>query len=88
MDPLRTALDGTEEAQQLSDGSLCVCGRPKDPYHTDRPTAPGTPWHPYTVPTGRHERGCLAVSGSHDAALCGRLWEKDGNDDTREAHHE
>lgn len=62
----------------------CVCGRPKNPYHTDQPTAPGAPWHPYTAPTGRHEHGCLAVSGPHDTALCERLWEKSDRNGTEE----
>jgi hypothetical protein len=60
-------------AEQPSAAELCVCGRPKD-YHTDRPAAPGAPWHRYTVPTGRHDRGCLVISGPHAAALCGSLW--------------
>ena len=52
---------------------VCVCGRPKG-YHTERPTAPGAPWHRYTLPTGRHERGCLVISGPHDKDLCSTLW--------------
>ena len=52
----------------------CVCSRAKDD-HTDRPSAPGAPWHPYTVPTGRHEHGCVVISGPHDKALCESLWE-------------
>jgi hypothetical protein len=51
----------------------CVCGRLKD-HHTERPATPGMPWHPFTVPTGRHERGCIVIRGPHDAALCGGLW--------------
>lgn len=51
----------------------CVCGRPKD-YHTNQPAALGAPWHRYTLPTGRHERGCLVISSPHDAALCRSLW--------------
>lgn len=61
-------------AEQSSAAELCVCGRPKG-YHTDRPAEPDAPWHPYTVPTGRHERGCLVIGGPHDAALCSALWE-------------
>jgi len=66
-----TARDGAA----VSDDPTCVCGRPKD-YHTERPAAPGAPWHPYTVPTGRHERGCLVISGPHDASLCRSLWDR------------
>lgn len=62
-------------ASRAPETPRCVCGRPKD-YHTDRPASPGAPWHPYTVPTGRHERGCLVISGPHDAALCRSLWER------------
>ena len=61
-------------ASSAPEAPLCVCGRPKG-YHTDQPAAPGAPWHPYTIPTGRHERGCLVISGPHDAALCRSLWD-------------
>lgn len=67
-----TARDGVA----VSDDPTCVCGRPKE-YHTERPSAPGAPWHPYTVPTGRHERGCLVIGGPHDASLCRSLWDRE-----------
>lgn len=60
----------------------CACSRPKG-WHTEQPSAPGAPWHPYTVRSGRHERGCLVVGDPHDAALCAGLW---GRTDPAPAH--
>ena len=69
------------DGSAVSDAPNCVCGRPKS-YHTARPAALGAPWHRYTIPTGRHERGCLVISGPHDAALCRSLWaDQDGGED-------
>jgi hypothetical protein len=67
-----TARDGSA----VSDATACVCCRPKE-YHTERPAAPDAPWHPYTIPTGRHDRGCLVISGPHHASLCGGLWDEE-----------
>ena len=77
-----TARDGFA----VSPEPTCVCGRPKS-YHTERPAAAGAPWHPYTIHTGRHERGCLVISGPHDASLCNSLWERSCGDAKRHPSH-